>query len=140
MTTITHEATLLETAKTAAQAKAAKVQAENAWRTVEDDTLAVFIAHGAKTVIVPEADGTFTRVTAEGLEEMSRSIDMDAAFALLSDEQIKAVATLAISLSALDAAVTTGVIPAALAEQIIKTKKTKASIRVTFNAKNEEVK
>lgn len=144
MTTTTHttkESVALEAAAQAAsQAKAAKISADNAWKAVEEDTLAVFIDNDTKSVIVAEEDGTFTRVTAEGLDEVSRSIDMDAALALLNEEQIKAVATLAISLSAIDAAVKTGIIPAALAEQIIKTKQTKPSVRVTFNAKNVEVK
>lgn len=139
-TIIKTDTALLEAAAAASRAKAAKISADSAWKTVEEDTLATFIDNDTKTVIVEEADGTFTRVTAEGLDETSRSIDMDAALALLNDEQIKAVATLAISLSAIDAAVQTGIIPAALAAQFIKTKQTKPSVRVTYNTKNVEVK
>lgn len=124
----------------AANAKAAKVFADNGWKEAEQDCLESFIDNGVKTAVVEMPDGTLTRVTAEGLNEVSRSIDMDKALALLNDEQIKAVATLAISLSAVDAAVKTGIIPAALAEQFIGTKQTKPSVRVTFNVKNVDAK
>lgn len=124
----------------AANAKAAKVFADNGWKEAEQDCLESFIDNGVKTAIIEMADGTLTRVTAEGLAEVSRSIDMEKALALLNDEQIKAVATLAISLSAVDAAVKTGIIPAALAEQFIGTKQTKPSVRVTFNVKSVDSK
>lgn len=131
---------LREAAEAAARAKEAKIAADSAWRTVEADTLAVFAANETKTFVITEDDGTFTRVTAEGLEEVTRSVDVDAALSLLTDEQIKAVASLAISLSSIDAAIKTGVIPAALADKFITTKKTKPSLRITFGAKNAEVK
>lgn len=129
---------VLEAASAASSAKAAKVAVDNAWKGVEQDTLSTFIDYGIKTAIVAEEDGTFTRVTAEGLDEISRSIDVEAALSLLNDEQITAIATMTISLAAVDAAITTGLIPAALAEQFIKIKQTKPSLRVTFNAKNVE--
>ena len=114
--------------------------AENGWKTAEQDCLESFIDNDVKTAIITTADGTFARVTAEGLDEVSRSIDIDKALTLLNDDQIDAVASVSISLSAIDAAIKTGLIPEALAEQFIVTKQTKPSVRVTFNVKNVDVK
>lgn len=122
-------------ARSAVMAKADLLRADKAWREAESDTLEAFIDSGITTLSLLNDEGGIDRVTAEGMEEVRRTVDVDAALALLNADQLAAVVSQAIAVGAIDAAVTTGVIPAALAEQIIKVKQVKPSIRVTFNAK-----
>lgn len=122
-------------ARSAVMAKADLLRADKAWREAESDTLEAFIDSGITTLSLLNDEGGIDRVTAEGMDEVRRTVDVDAALALLNADQLAAVVSQAIAVGAIDAAVTTGVIPAALAEQIIKVKQVKPSIRVTFNAK-----
>jgi hypothetical protein len=139
-TTMTAGALAASIAKSAVMARADLLRADKAWKMAEGDALEVFIDSGITTVAVPNDDGGIDRVTAEGLDEVRRTVNLEAALSLLNASQLAAVVSQAISISAIDAAVDAGVIPPALAEQIINVKQVKPSIKVTFNARVESKK
>jgi len=139
-TTMTAGALAASIAKSAVMARADLLRADKAWKMAEGDALEVFIDLGITTVAVPNDDGGIDRVTAEGLDEVRRTVNLEAALSLLNASQLAAVVSQAISISAIDAAVDAGVIPPALAEQIINVKQVKPSIKVTFNARVESKK
>jgi hypothetical protein len=139
-TTMTDGALAASIAKSAVMARADLLRADKAWKMAEGDALEVFIDLGITTVAVPNDDGGIDRVTAEGLDEVRRTVNLEAALSLLNASQLAAVVSQAISISAIDAAVDAGVIPPALAEQIINVKQVKPSIKVTFNARVESKK
>lgn len=133
------DATMLASiARSAVMARADYLRADKAWKDAESDTLEAFIDAEVSTMLIPNEDGTVDRVTAEGMDEVRRTVDMDAALSLLNAAQLAAVVSQAIAVGAIDAAVKAGVIPEALAAQVIKTKQVKPSIKVTFNAKPDK--
>ena len=128
----------VEVARNAIMAREEYLRAEGAWKDAETETLAAFIDESITTLTIPNRTGGIDRVTAEGLTEVRRTVDMEQALALLNADQLAGVVSNAIAISAIDAAVATGLIPQAVAAQIIKTKQVKPSIKITFNAKESK--
>lgn len=137
---VTTNELVLSIAQSAVQARADVLRADKAWKNAEADALEAFIDAEITSVTIPNGDGGVDRVTAEGLNEVRRTVNMEAAMNLLNSAQLAAVISQAISVGAIDAAVEAGVIPAALAEQILTIKQVKPSIKVTFNARAEVIK
>lgn len=139
-TLVAHKATdlLASIARSAIMARADYLRADKAWKEAEADTLDAFIGAEITTMLVPNEDGGVDRVTAEGMDEVRRSVDVEAAMTLLNADQLAAVVSQAIAVGAIDAAVKAGVIPEALAAQIVKAKQVKPSLKVTFNAKPDK--
>ena len=139
-TTTVATALVLSIATDARNARADYLRANKAWKDAEADALDAFIGYEVTTLTVPNAAGGIDRITAEGMDEVRRSVNMDAALSLLNASQLAAIVTQAIAVGAIDAAVAAGFIHAAVAAQIITTKQVKPSLKVTFNAKPEVVK
>lgn len=133
-------ALVLSIATDARNARADYLRADKAWKDAEADALDAFIGAEVTTLTIPNDEGGIDRITAEGMDEVRRSVNMDAALSLLNSSQLEAIVTQAIAVGAIDAAVKAGVIPQAVADQIITIKQVKPSLRVTFNAKPEVVK
>lgn len=122
-------------AKEAVNAKRAQRVAEDGWKNAEAYTLEAFVAEGITTVLVPEDDGTNTRVTMEGLNETRESVDYEALAALVTPEVLASVSATVLDKDKFAAAVEMGIIPAKVAEMVTTVKPVKPSVRVTFKAK-----
>jgi hypothetical protein len=122
-------------AKEAVNAKRAQRVAEEGWKNAEAYTLEAFVAEGITTVLVPEDDGTNTRVTMEGLNETRESVDYEALATLVTPEVLASVSATVLDKDKFAAAVEMGIIPAKVAEMVITVKPVKPSVRVTFKAK-----
>lgn len=141
ITPITTEDHITAVARGAADAKRAKRVAEEGWKSAEAVTIDAFDAAGITTVVVPENDGTVTRITVEGLGETRQSIDFDALAELLPANVLAEITT---TVTIIDpekyaAAIAMGVITPKVAEMVTTVKAVKPSIRVTFKAKNVKV-
>lgn len=86
-------------------------------------------------MLIDAADGTKTRVTLEGIDEVRRTIDLDALSELIPATVLAEVTKTAIDTERFDAAVKAGLIPAKVAEMVTSVKQVKPSIKVTFKAK-----
>jgi Flp pilus assembly pilin Flp len=97
--------------------------------------LEAFVAEGINTVLVPEDDGTSTRVTMEGLDETRSTVDYEALATLVSADVLASVSATVLDKDKFAAAVEMGIIPAKVAEMVTTVKPVKPSVRVTFKAK-----
>ena len=122
-------------AKEAVNAKRAQRVADEGWKNAEAYTLETVVAEGTPTVLVPEEDGTNTRVTMEGLNETRESVDYEALATLVTPEVLASVSTTVLDKEKFAAAVEMGIIPAKVAEMVTTVKPVKPSVRVTFKAK-----
>ena len=121
---------LLESAKAAIQAKDAKKYAEEAYKNIESDTIATFVALGQTTLMVED-----TKVTVEGLDEVRRTIDINALADMIPATVLAKVTKQAIDLTKFDEAVSLGLIPAEVVAAVVTEKGVKPSLRITAKAK-----
>jgi hypothetical protein len=122
-------------AKEAINAKRTQRVAEEGWKNAEQYVLEAFVAEGINTVLVPEDDGTSTRVTMEGLDETRSTVDYEALATLVSADVLASVSATVLDKDKFAAAVEMGIIPAKVAEMVTTVKPVKPSVRVTFKAK-----
>ena len=132
MATITETQSLIQfVAQAAVLAKEAKKAATEAFARAEGDAIDTMVANDTLTVMLPDD----TRVTVEGLNEVRRSIDVEALEALIPATVLRKVTKVAIDLTAFDAAVKAGLIDAATVEAVTGEKPVKPSLRITAKAK-----
>jgi hypothetical protein len=129
--------TLMETqsliqfmAQSAVLAKDAKKSATEAFARAEADAINTMVGHDVLTIMLPND----TRVTVEGLNEVRRSIDVEALEALVPATVLRKVTKVAIDLSAFDAAVEAGLIDAKTVAAVTGQKAVKPSLRITAKA------
>jgi len=131
METITKTQTLIQfVAQAAVLAKDAKKAATEAFTRAEADAIDTMVANDTLTIMLPND----TRVTVEGLNEVRRSIDVEALEALVPATVLRKVTKVAIDLSAFDAAVEAGLIDAETVAAVTGQKPVKPSLRITAKA------
>jgi predicted RNA-binding protein associated with RNAse of E/G family len=135
-TTVSTEALVLIAAREAIDAKDAKRVAEEGWKATEAHVMDVFVTNGVTTILVPEVDGTNTRVTLEGLDEVRRTVDYTALAELVTPEVLASVTKSVLDADKFAAAVEMGLIPAKVAEMVTTVKAVKPSVKVTAKAKS----
>lgn len=123
----TTEELLVVLATAAVQAREAKKAAEAAYAAIEEDLVMAFIDAGATTLTL--ADGT--KVTAEGMDEVRRTINLTTLADLVSATTFDKVTERKISLKAFDAARLAGDITIDVEAQVTTTKAVKPSLRIT---------
>jgi hypothetical protein len=111
----------------AVNAREAKKAAEAAYAAAEADAILAMIDAGVATLTL--ADGT--KVTAEGLDEVRRTIDIATLADLVTATTFDAVTERKVSLKAFDAARLTGDITIDVEAQVTTVKAVKPSLRVT---------
>jgi len=121
------EALVLTLAVAAVKAREAKKAAEAAYAEAEADALAAMVAAGMTTLTLPDG----TKVTAEGLDEVRRTIDIAALADLVTATTFDAVTERKVSLKAFDAARTLGDITIDVEAKVTTVKPVKPSLRVT---------
>ena len=96
-------------------AKVAKTEASNAYSRAEEDAIEALLAFGIASVTLEDG----TKVTLKGgLEgEVTRKVDAEVLRERLAGSVYDAVTTRSVDLKAFDAAVTSGLIPAHVAEE-----------------------
>jgi hypothetical protein len=131
METLTETQSLIQfMAQSAVLAKEAKKSATEAFARAEADAINTMVGHDVLTIMLPND----TRVTVEGLNEVRRSIDVEALEALVPATVLRKVTKVAIDLSAFDAAVEAGLIDAKTVAAVTGQKAVKPSLRITAKA------
>lgn len=138
ITIITTDALVVTTAREAIDAKHAKRVAEDGWKAAEANVLEAFTANGITTLLVPETDGTNTRVTLEGLNETRSTIDYDTLAELVTADVLAQVSKSVLDADKFAAAVEMGIIPAKVAEMVTTIKPVKPTVRITTKAKGDK--
>jgi hypothetical protein len=123
-------------ARAAVDAKDAQRTADEGWKATEAHVMDVFLANDVLTTLVPEADGTNTRVTLEGLTEKRPNVDYDALAELVTPEVLASVTKSVLDPKKFAAAVEMGTIPAKVAEMVTTLKAVKPTVKVTPKAKS----
>lgn len=134
-TTITTEEVATVVATEAINAKKAQRVADEGWKAAEAVTLEAFQAVGITTMLVPDENGTSTRVTLEGLGEERETVDFDMLATLVTPEVLASVSATVLDKAKWAAAVEMGAIPAGVVKMVTTVKPVKPSVRVTFKAK-----
>lgn len=125
---ITSTGTLVETlAAAAVMAREAKKAAEAAYAEAETAALLAMIDAGVTTLTL--ADGT--KVTAEGMDEVRRTINIETLAGLIPATVLDEVTERKVNLKAFDAARLAGAITIDVEAQVTTTKAVKPSLRVT---------